>query len=404
MTRPITLIALTLAACFAPALRAQTIEVNSLLDLADADPEDGVADADLATEGLQTTLRAAIQFANAKPGADTIHLPAGKYVLRLKGEHEEAGATGDLDISSDITLLGDGAATTIVDARRLKDRIFDVHDGTVDLGALTLLRGKAPAGETGGGLRVLDGAVTVHDATIRACKSAGHAGGVEVLGGFCDFFDVLLQKNVAAGEGGGLSVDGGDTIMVRVCFDRNRAAGLGGALRNRAGIVTSTNVTFAGNGAPGGGALALDDGAVQLLLNCTLGRNKAKLGSGVFMVEPKDAGFCEVKNTIFADKPLNDCDGPLFSEGGNLDAGFSCGFGAGDLSGLNPRLGKLRNNGGKTPTMALGAGSPAIDAGNDFGAPSTDQRGRPRFDAAGAGLSVSDCGAFEYQGAAAAEL
>lgn len=398
MTRPIALIAFALAVSLAPALRAQTLEVNSLLDLPDADLEDGVADADLATEGLQTTLRAAIQQANANEGADTIHLPAGKYVLKLKGEHEDAAATGDLDITSDITLTGDGKATTLVDGRKLKDRLIDVHGGTVNLGGLTLLKGKAPADETGGGLRVLDGAVTVHDATIRLCKSAGDAGGVDVLGGFCDFFDVLLQQNTAARDGGGLSVDAGDTVMVRVTFDRNRAAGLGGALRNRSGIVTSTNVTFAGNGAPSGGALVMSDGAVQLLLNCTLGRNKAKRGSGVFMVEPKDAGFCEVKNTIFADKKFNDCDGPLFSDGGNLDSGFTCLFGAGDLSGVNPKLGKLKDNGGSTPTMALSAGSPAIDAGNDFGVPTTDQRGQPRYDS-GAGPSVSDCGAFEYQGA-----
>jgi hypothetical protein len=279
----------------------------------------------------------------------------------------------------------------------LQDRLLDVHDGTVDLGGLTLLKGRAPAGETGGGLRVLDGAVTVHDVTIRLCKSALDAGGVDVLGGLCDFTDVLLQKNAAKGAGGGLSVDGGDSQLERITFDRNKAGALGGGLRNRAGIVTATNVTFGSNAAPSGGAIVMSDGAVQLLLNCTLGRNKAKHGSGVFMVEPKDAGFCEVQNTIFADKKLNDCDGPLTTDGGNLDSGTTCGFGDGDMSGVDPKLGKLANNGGKTPTMALPLGSPAIDAGNDFGVPATDQRGKPRHDVIGAGTAVSDCGAFESQ-------
>ncbi|MEP1079566.1 Ig-like domain-containing protein [Leptolyngbya sp. PL-A3] len=52
---------------------ATTIVVNSTADDPDADPTDGVPDADLGTPGLQTTLRAAIEFANSTPGVNTIH-------------------------------------------------------------------------------------------------------------------------------------------------------------------------------------------------------------------------------------------------------------------------------------------------------------------------------------------
>jgi len=48
------------------------ILVNDPGDRPDASPTDNVADADLTKPGLQTTLRAAIEFANAKPGRDTI--------------------------------------------------------------------------------------------------------------------------------------------------------------------------------------------------------------------------------------------------------------------------------------------------------------------------------------------
>ena len=57
----------------------------------------------------------------------------------------------------------------------------------------------------------------------------------------------------------------------------------------------------------------------------------------------------------------------------------------------DPKLGPLADNGGPTLTMALVAGSRAIDAGNDAVAPPTDQRGYPRP----AGLTA-DIGAFEY--------
>ncbi|MEM9005210.1 MAG: Calx-beta domain-containing protein, partial [Cyanobacteria bacterium P01_F01_bin.86] len=48
------------------------ILVNTTGDEADADPNDGVADVDLNQSGLQTTLRAAIEFANNNAGTDNI--------------------------------------------------------------------------------------------------------------------------------------------------------------------------------------------------------------------------------------------------------------------------------------------------------------------------------------------
>src|SRR5207249_303601 len=67
---------------------------------------------------------------------------------------------------------------------------------------------------------------------------------------------------------------------------------------------------------------------------------------------------------------------------------------------LNPQLSALANNGGLTDTMALLAGSPAIDQGNGFGL-TTDQRGQKRpFDQPGipnATAGGSDIGAYERQ-------
>jgi hypothetical protein len=54
--------------------------------------------------------------------------------------------------------------------------------------------------------------------------------------------------------------------------------------------------------------------------------------------------------------------------------------------------------GGPTPTMALWAGSPAIDAGGSAGCPATDQRGVGRpIDGDEDGTPTCDIGAFEFQ-------
>ena len=49
------------------------------------------------------SLRSAIMAANAKPNADTIVVPAGKYLLTIPGAGEDNDATGDFDIKGNLT-------------------------------------------------------------------------------------------------------------------------------------------------------------------------------------------------------------------------------------------------------------------------------------------------------------
>jgi hypothetical protein len=78
------------------------------------------------------------------------------------------------------------------------------------------------------------------------------------------------------------------------------------------------------------------------------------------------------------------------------NSGFTNGV-SGDIVGtnsnpINPLLGELQNNGGPSDTHALLTGSPAINAGNNSGAPSTDQRGLPRISG-----GTIDIGSYELQ-------
>lgn len=64
-----------------------------------------------------------------------------------------------------------------------------------------------------------------------------------------------------------------------------------------------------------------------------------------------------------------------------------------DIVGVDAKLGTLGSHGGTTPSVRLLYGSPAIDAGNDANAPTTDQRGVAR-------LGTSDIGSYEWQNTA----
>jgi Ca2+-binding RTX toxin-like protein len=77
-----------------------------------------------------------------------------------------------------------------------------------------------------------------------------------------------------------------------------------------------------------------------------------------------------------------------------------------NITGQDPQLGALNDNGGPTQTMALLPGSPAIDHGRTPAGETSDQRGQTRpFDlpqignSAAPGADGADMGAFEVQGA-----
>ena len=106
--------------------------------------------------------------------------------------------------------------------------------------------------------------------------------------------------------------------------------------------------------------------------------------------------------------PANCNNNPFTSEGHNLIDYNDCdleGDLTGNLIGVDPFLDTLQDNRGPTETIALLAGSPAIDAGNPNGCKdgegkvlTVDQRGEVRpQDGDRNGAQTCDIGAYEFQ-------
>jgi CSLREA domain-containing protein len=335
--------------------------VNSFDDTVDATPGDGLAE----DAAGNTTLRAAIEEANALAGADSISLAAGTFTLGL----------GEITISSDLTITGAGAGATIIDGASLS-RIFNITSGTVTISDLTITNGDAGAGN-GGGIQVGSSA-TVNLVDVALTGNTGFFGGAIVNAGALDLTNVTIANNTATSDAGGIWSQGNFSSL------------------------NATNVTISGNATPGlGGGLYVTKNAT--LTNVTITNNSASQGAGIY--ETGGAPNATVTNSIIAGNldtlfnPAADVFGDFVSGGNNIigDVGSATGFTDGvnnDQVGdsgtpIDPMLDVLADNGGSTQTHALLAGSPAIDAANDALAPVTDQNGNTRDGAA-------DIGAYEY--------
>jgi hypothetical protein len=186
----------------------------------------------------------------------------------------------------------------------------------------------------------------------------------------------------------------------------------GGGIENFGWTLAVTNSTFVGNSAGAGGGMENTAGTLTVI-NCTFSGNSGQVGGGginnLFVGDV--VGPVTVTNSIFSANPGDNCSGPIFDGGHNLDDGTSCGFSAakGSLVNTNPQLDPmgLQNNGGATQTLALctaageptgcTAASPAIDAGDQSvcAAAPVNNRDQRRFVRPGSGHAQCSIGAFE---------
>jgi len=396
------------------------------------------------------SLREAITAANTNAvvdgcprgtGADTITFsPPGTGTITL-------GSTLPT-ITADLTIAGPGEASLTISGNNavrvldVSNRVLNVHDLTIanasaDQGAgirnngrltvtnATFSNNRAHTFQGGAILSALlsttlivtnstfsgnransGGAAISNIGTMTVENSAFSDNHVEFNGGAMVSFggtinDSTFSNNTAKIGGGGISNFGPMTVT-RSTFFNNRADravlpnfASGGAISSGghpSAALTLINSTFSGNSAGFLGGAIRNDHGLLTAVSSTFTGNSAGPGAGTGGGISSFGGTLTFRNTIVANSPVGgNCaqsGATVIDDGGNLSyPDASC-------PGLNadPLLLPLADNGGPTLTHALAACSPAIDAGEDVGAPDTDQRGLPRL----FGPHV-DIGAYESQ-------
>jgi CSLREA domain-containing protein len=260
------------------------------------------------------------------------------------------------------------------------------------------------------------------DATLEKVRILGNsAGGIGLHQGTVALTNSTVARNSAT-DGAGISNSAGGRITIaNSTISNNTATGLGGGIFNTvhdpfgrlSASVTLTNSTVSGNSAGSGGGIQNSDrlgGASFRATNSTIASNSARdAGGGIGQNEGfENSNPVSLRNTLVAQNAAPTAP-DILGVPNALLASFSL-IGDGTGSGLtntngnqvgnvspytspiDPRLGPLADNGGPTPTRALGAGSPAIDAASSTDCPAADQRGVARPQGAGC-----DIGSYERE-------
>ncbi|MFN7956591.1 MAG: choice-of-anchor Q domain-containing protein [bacterium] len=285
-----------------------------------ADTADGSCDADC-------SLREAVIAANASPGPDSIVVPAGTYALSVQGGDEALAATGDLDLTDDVTIEGAGSANTIIDAANsppATDRVFEILGSSVsvELTGLSIRNGYTyllAANEDGGCIRS-EGSLELSDVAISGCATPGSGGAIASFGSHLELHGSTIDGNRSMAVGSGIVASGtvliensavtqnttndaggtldfsGDALhLSQVTFAENRDNGLGdgdfGAVLLRAGDVTIEDSTFRSNDR----ALHVLGGSVALSRSA-LADNRAFLTAAGIVNE---GGDVNVSNSTF---------------------------------------------------------------------------------------------------------
>jgi hypothetical protein len=218
---------------------------------------------------------------------------------------------------------------------------------------------------------------------LHGIKGATASGGALYNNWWAALTNCTFFTNSVVGGPGGTGGNGGGTFVVPG-DGGDGGDGFGGALNN-ANTITIVSCTLASNGAFGGTNGVPGSGSFS-------GANGKFGQSNGGSIANNTSVILTLMNSILAASVAGANEFGSFTDAGyNLSSDAAGSFGGKSLQNTDPKLGVLATNGGPTLTMALLAGSPAIDKIPASDSPATDQRGFPR-----PVNGLADIGAFEF--------
>jgi len=308
-------------------LRAMPLMVAPLLATITVDRTDDVFSASTCGAAANDcSLRGAVAYANANPGT-TISIPAGTYLLTIDGSAEGFNgddSIGDLDITaSNTSIVGAGAATTIIRQTTSNDRVIEVNPfldaGFItSISGVTITGGKETTAACGGGIVAgsIANDLTVTNSVISGNSATGAGtfggGGICFTGGNLTLNGTTLSGNSTSGSGGGLVYSAGDLL----------------GRTPSPGVLTVTNSTFSNNSASGAGGGAMDlfdfnlGTGVYNISSSSFQGNSATVGSGgAILVE--SGGPLSVTTSSFTSNSAAVAGGAVYSGGSTANVQYS---------------------------------------------------------------------------------
>ena len=346
-----------------------------------------------------TTLREAVNLANATSGVDTINFDlgfsAGQSVL----------LDDELLLTEDVIIHGPGQNSLAINGQG-QNRIFS-FDSSVNLANIldvTLLGGYGNS--SGGAINFSSsaGTLTVDSSLITGNTAAGSGGAIYSGDGAVVIESSAIIGNRALSNAGAISNSGGLTVT-KSTIANNHASSFGGGI-DSFGPVTIDSSTISGNTAGNDGGGVYNSNSLTILNSTISGNHSGDDGGGLFGLF---ASALTIDSSIIAGNTSTDMGPDIFSGsptvqnsfiGTNTGSGLTAspstqdpsGNFIGDATPIDPLLGPLAVLGGDIPTHALLPGSDAIDNGANPNGLALDQRGQARMFGAGV-----DMGAFELR-------
>ncbi|RMH70636.1 MAG: fibronectin type III domain-containing protein, partial [Gemmatimonadetes bacterium] len=297
--------------------------------------------------------------------------------------------SSSLTVGNNVTISGaDTDGDSIKISGNNARRIFIVNPGVMaTLENLSLINGNAGGFASGGAIQNA-GDLTVNNVIFHSNTATADGGGIINTGGTLNVNNSSFINNHADYDGGGIRVNNGTVRINGSLFTGNSSGFSGAALRRVGGTLTVRNSTLSSNNA------GMNGGGVEgtsTFINCTIFGNSAVSNGGGVYSGITLGNSIVYSNTAGSSGP--NIQGSFTSLGYNLigDVSGASGFTGTDITGSDPLLDPLADNGGSTLTHALQVGSPAIDAGTRSGALGHDQRGYLR-------IGAVDIGAYEVSG------